>query len=338
MGRTKGTYTITSNIEPKVGAPLDARTVVKLKTDLTANGTFPYPYKGLTVFVEEENKKYTLIGTDPTVAANWREEGSGTTTTADHVTYDNTESELESTNVQDAIDEIAGDIDSLGTAAKKDYTDQVTEDSTDLITSGAVYDALENLPSDDTKVTQTATTTNANYEILFSETADNTTRTEGAGKAATLRFNPSKAALMEGNNTVASGNYSHAEGSGTTANDDYTHAEGYNTSAVGLASHAEGYNSIAAHNYTHAEGYYTCANGVKSHAEGEGSVAFERAAHAEGLESTASGIASHSEGYRGLASGNGAHAEGGYASAGDLGTFATGENAHAEGYKTTANG
>lgn len=338
MSRTKGTFTLTSNIEPKVGAPLDARTIVKLKTDLTANGTFEYPYIGLTVFVTEENKKYTLIGADPTVAANWREEGSGTTTTADHVTYDNTESGLDSTNVQDAIDEIAGDIDSLGTAAEKDYTDQVTEDSTDLITSGAVYDALENLPSEDTKVTQTATTTNANYEILFSETADNTTRTEGAGKAATLRFNPSKAALMEGNNTVASGNYSHAEGSGTTANDDYAHAEGYNTSAVGLASHVEGYNSIAAHNYTHAEGYYTCANGVKSHAEGEGSVASARAAHAEGLESTASGIASHSEGYRGLASGNGAHAEGGYASAGDLGTFATGENAHAEGYRTTANG
>ena len=53
MSRTKGTYTLTSNIEPKVGAPLDARTVVKLLTDLTANNTFEYPYKGMTVFVEE---------------------------------------------------------------------------------------------------------------------------------------------------------------------------------------------------------------------------------------------------------------------------------------------
>lgn len=76
MSRTKGTYTLTSNIEPKVGAPLDARTVVNLKTDLTANGTFEYPYKGLTVFVKEENKKYTLIGTDPTVLANWSDEGT----------------------------------------------------------------------------------------------------------------------------------------------------------------------------------------------------------------------------------------------------------------------
>lgn len=206
MGRTKGTYTLTSNIEPKVGAPLDARTVVPLKTDLTANGTFDYPYIGLSVFVREDNKRYTLIGTDPTVEANWREEGSGTSTSADHVTYDNTTSELESTNVQDAIDEIVDNLGSaaykdvpesgnadatqvvmgndsrltdsrnandvypwaksvnkpsytyseiqntptLGTAAAKDYTNSVTEDSTDLITSGAVYDALENIPSDDT--------------------------------------------------------------------------------------------------------------------------------------------------------------------------------------------
>jgi len=104
MSRTKGTYTLTSNIEPKVGAPLDARTIVKLKTDLTASGTFDYPYKGLTVFVEEENKKYTLIGADPTVSANWMEESvSGA---AADITYDNTTSQLQSTNVQDAIDEL----------------------------------------------------------------------------------------------------------------------------------------------------------------------------------------------------------------------------------------
>ena len=45
-------------------------------------------------------------------------------------------------------------------------------------------------------VTQTATTTNANYEVLFSSTADNTTRTEGARKNSNLRFNPSTGALQ----------------------------------------------------------------------------------------------------------------------------------------------
>lgn len=39
-------------------------------------------------------------------------------------------------------------------------------------------------------VTQTATSTNANYEVLFSNTADNTTRTEGARKSNAFIFNP----------------------------------------------------------------------------------------------------------------------------------------------------
>jgi len=40
-------------------------------------------------------------------------------------------------------------------------------------------------------VTQTATSTSADYEVLFSVTADNTTRTEGARKNSNLKFNPS---------------------------------------------------------------------------------------------------------------------------------------------------
>ena len=45
-------------------------------------------------------------------------------------------------------------------------------------------------------VTQTATTTSANYEVLFSVTADNTTRTEGARKNSNLLFNPSTGNLQ----------------------------------------------------------------------------------------------------------------------------------------------
>lgn len=48
----------------------------------------------------------------------------------------------------------------------------------------------------DTKVAQTATTTSANYEVLFSGTADNTTRTEGARKNNNLLFNPSTGNLQ----------------------------------------------------------------------------------------------------------------------------------------------
>lgn len=54
----------------------------------------------------------------------------------------------------------------------------------------------------DTNVTQTATTTSANYEVLFSATADNTTRTEGARKSNKLLFNPSNGKLTMNNFVV----------------------------------------------------------------------------------------------------------------------------------------
>lgn len=47
------------------------------------------------------------------------------------------------------------------------------------------------IPASDANVTQTSSSTNASYEVLFSGTADDTTRTEGARKSSGLTFNPS---------------------------------------------------------------------------------------------------------------------------------------------------
>ena len=77
MARKEGSLKLSSNIEPRAAAPLDAREKVALKSDLTATGTFPYPYEGMEVYVVEEKKKYVLIGDDPTVSENWQEVGSG---------------------------------------------------------------------------------------------------------------------------------------------------------------------------------------------------------------------------------------------------------------------
>lgn len=56
-----------------------------------------------------------------------------------------------------------------------------------------------------TTVTQTATdSTNSNYELLFSSTADNTTRTEGARKTSGLKFNPNGRNITLTSRTVAS--------------------------------------------------------------------------------------------------------------------------------------
>lgn len=77
---------------------------------------------------------------------------------------------------------------------------------------------LRNIYADtntDTLVTQTATTTNAAYEVLFSATADNTTRTETARKNSNLLFNPSSGALY-GTNEMRSRDLSVSTNNGTS--------------------------------------------------------------------------------------------------------------------------
>ena len=71
---------------------------------------------------------------------------------------------------------------------------------TKIATTGGtdIYVTMPSNPNTDANVAQTATTTSAAYEILFSGTADNTTRTEGARKTSTLTYNPSTKALSTG--------------------------------------------------------------------------------------------------------------------------------------------
>ena len=70
----------------------------------------------------------------------------------------------------------------------------------------------------DANVTQTATTTNANYEVLFSVTADNTTRTEGARKNSNILANPSTG-LLQSTQAKSTVNKSMLTGTGTAAQD-----------------------------------------------------------------------------------------------------------------------
>ena len=77
MARPRGTLKLSSNIEPTVGAPLDARDRVPTKADLTASGNFPYAWVGMETYVTAEGKKYRLIGDDPTVEANWIDVSGG---------------------------------------------------------------------------------------------------------------------------------------------------------------------------------------------------------------------------------------------------------------------
>lgn len=73
MARQKGSASFSGTIEPLAGGALDARSIISTKADLTAANTFPYPYIGMETYVVAENKKYRLIGSDPTNIDNWED-------------------------------------------------------------------------------------------------------------------------------------------------------------------------------------------------------------------------------------------------------------------------
>lgn len=91
-----------------------------------------------------------------------------------------------------------------------------------------------------------------------------------------------KNSAVQGKETVASGQASHAEGYQTTASGDNSHAEGNDTKASGFAAHAEGSHTVASNIYSHAEGIDTKATGPYSHAEGESTVASSTDQHVQG--------------------------------------------------------
>lgn len=65
--RPEGTLKLSSNIEPRMNAPLDARLVVPTRADLFL---LEYFYKGMVVSVSAGGL-YQLTGDDPTVEENW---------------------------------------------------------------------------------------------------------------------------------------------------------------------------------------------------------------------------------------------------------------------------
>ena len=74
MARQEGTYKFGSNLEPKFNAPVDARLVVPTKTDLY---TMQYPYRGMKVYVQDEDAEYKLVNDLPAYEASWQVVGSG---------------------------------------------------------------------------------------------------------------------------------------------------------------------------------------------------------------------------------------------------------------------
>ena len=87
-----------------------------------------------------------------------------------------------------------------------------------------------------------------------------------------------------------------AVGDNTAATGDYSHAVGFDTTASGEISYAEGNGAIASGAVSHAEGDVTVASGLTSHAEGQGAVSSGKYSHAEGQYTIASGSCQHVQG------------------------------------------
>lgn len=128
---------------------------------------------------------------------------------------------------------------------------------------------LANALGDDPNFATTMTT-----ELGKKSTATNIVNGINSGSLRTIlakaendTYHLGTGAFSEGDNTEASGNYSHAEGASTKASGSDSHAEGYAVKSVGAQSHAEGRTSIAFGQGSHAEGN-SVTIGLGSHAEG----------------------------------------------------------------------
>lgn len=71
MARIQGSLKLSSNIEPRMGAPLDARAVVPELADLTTASNFEYTYIGMIVSVQATHEVYMLKAEPATTQSNW---------------------------------------------------------------------------------------------------------------------------------------------------------------------------------------------------------------------------------------------------------------------------
>lgn len=119
-------------------------------------------------------------------------------------------------------------------------------------------------------VLQSPTTTDNNFEVLFSNSANDTAETAGVRKDNGFLYNAYYSAVTIGNRVNSDvGLYSLAQGMDVAASGESSHAEGWLTTASGLRSHAEGRSTTASGNQSHAEGYSTIANHRSQHVFGE---------------------------------------------------------------------
>lgn len=158
-------------------------------------------------------------------------------TDADDISYDNTNSGLYASDVQNAIDEVAED----------------------------------KMNNDNPKGTGSfSMNRKANTTIGLRSVAEGNECEASGDYSYASGWGSEASGLVSfacGNFTEASGDYSHVEGSSTVASGDHSHAEGSSTVASGDNSHAEGYHTEAASDNQHVSGRFNVVDTQNAYAE-----------------------------------------------------------------------
>jgi hypothetical protein len=92
------------------------------------------------------------------------------------------------------------------------------------------------------------------------------------GGDSSFRYIYASHSLQQGDNVVASGDYSHAQGSSSIASGDYSHVEGRGNQAIGEGSHAEGRNNYASASWSHVGGLQNTSSGIYQTVVGQNSI------------------------------------------------------------------
>lgn len=148
------------------------------------------------------------------------------------------------------------------------------------------------------EVTQSNTSTNANYRLLLSSSADDTTAVGTVGKSSGITYNPSTGSLTVGTRSGSTyGGSSVAIGASNTVEGGSGFAQGYGNFVGGSLSSAFGAQHYVTGQNSSAIGTSNSVTGTHCLAEGYHTTASGLAAHSEGSETNASGDYSHAEGY-----------------------------------------
>ena len=184
-----------------------------------------------------------------------------------------------------------------------------TASSTNAVSSGGVYSAIENISPGTLDTTNISSQTTSSSESLSGNIKLHKIAKTGSNDDlidAPWKFD--ERGLSSDKNNI------YVDGRRGTTNGYYSTAEGYNCDTGGTATaNTKSYNqSNIQGRCAHAEGNSTIAQGQDSHSEGIKTFAAASASHAEGGYTEARGYGSHSEGIYTIARGNGGHAEGQY--------------------------